>query len=99
MSLAPFKKGELVIALADFPHYKNKGFNTPIIGEVYTVRNIKIMRGDSGYSWFMTLEEISNTPITYDGKTDEIHWLFKCFTRFEINSIEEEVEEEVEIYN
>jgi hypothetical protein len=94
LSLAPFKPGDKVVAGCDFPAYKKGGFNTPTIGQTYTVRSIKIMQGNSGYSWYLTLDEVVNKVIKFKcGGVGEVHWAFWTFKKLDENVSEEKKNE------
>jgi hypothetical protein len=85
MNLPPFYIGQKIVSLANFNHYKENGFNTPIEGLTYTVRGLRELKGINGnVIWCVDLIEIRNEIRTFsDGTIGEVSWSCTCFRGIE----------------
>jgi hypothetical protein len=101
MNLPPFYIGQKVIALTSFNIYIKHGFNTPIEGETYTVRGLRLEDADSGKKWCVDLVEVSNEVRTFKGGiVGEVCWVGENFsgieplvTKMELTKVLEKIHE------
>jgi hypothetical protein len=97
MNLPPFYIGQKVVALTSFKTYIKHGFNTPKEGEIYTVRNVRIVEN----KWCVDLVEVRNKEHKFAGGIfGEVTWVCKYFngieplvTKMELTKVLEKVNE------
>jgi hypothetical protein len=97
MNLPPFYIGQKIVSLANFDEYRERGFNTPVKGVEYTVRNLRQVEN----KWCVDLVEVKNNISKFaGGLVGEVTWVCRWFkgiepltTKLELTKVLEKVNE------